>query len=238
MESSFHPTLSRTTNLCYFPFLLRNPKLLTSSSCYSARGSFHTPAKSTPRLRFIARRKESVSVIQQQRPLMEYMRLPASQYSVLDGKRIERVDDNTFRCYLYGIKFFGFEVSPVLLVRVEEKPDGCSINLLSCKLQGSPIIVAQNDKFEASMVNRISCDNKLVDSAVQQLTSDAFIEVVVEIPFAFRAFPVQAMESTGSQVLDGVLGVTLPRFMAQLVKDYQAWASGDNSRQPLGNGQI
>lgn len=62
------------------------------------------------------------------------MSLPASQYSVLDAERIERVDDNTFRCYVYRFKFFTFEVCPVLLVRVDEQPDGCYINLLSCKV--------------------------------------------------------------------------------------------------------
>ena len=65
---------------------------------------------------------------------VEYMRLPASQYSVLDAERIERVDENTFRCYIYRIKFFAFEVCPVLLVRVEEQPNGCCISLLSCKV--------------------------------------------------------------------------------------------------------
>lgn len=65
---------------------------------------------------------------------VEYMSLPASQYSVLDAERIERVDDNTFRCYVYRLKFFAFEVCPVLLVRVEEQPNGCSINLVSCKV--------------------------------------------------------------------------------------------------------
>lgn len=65
---------------------------------------------------------------------VEYMRLPASQYSVLDAERIERVNDNTFRCYVYRIKFFSFEVCPVLLVKVEAQPDGCCIKLLSCKV--------------------------------------------------------------------------------------------------------
>lgn len=64
----------------------------------------------------------------------EYMSLPASQYSVLDAERIERVDENTFRCYVYRFKFFAFEVCPVLLVKVEEQPNGCSIKLLSCKV--------------------------------------------------------------------------------------------------------
>lgn len=65
---------------------------------------------------------------------VEYMSLPASQYSVLDAERIERVDDNTFRCYVYTFKFFNFEVCPVLLVRVEEQTNGCCIKLLSCKV--------------------------------------------------------------------------------------------------------
>ncbi|RAL42699.1 hypothetical protein DM860_009206 [Cuscuta australis] len=243
MKSSF--TLSSSSSspkLLDSSFPFRNPKLpvfsLPSFSSHSRRACLHVSAISAPKLRFAARRKESVVVQQLQRPLMEYMRLPASQYSVLDAERIERVDDNTFRCYVYGFKFFAFEVCPVLLVRVEEQPDGCSINLLSCKLEGSPIVVAQNDKVEASLVNRISCDNKPGDATLGQLTSDAVIEVNIEIPFAFRALPVKAIESTGAKILDRVLGITLPRFMAQLVKDYQAWASGDTSRRPLGNGQI
>uniref|UniRef100_A0A1D1YTN9 Putative pentatricopeptide repeat-containing protein At1g26500 n=1 Tax=Anthurium amnicola TaxID=1678845 RepID=A0A1D1YTN9_9ARAE len=102
---------------------------------------------STPKARFEAKRTESTSVRQLQRPLLEYMRLPASQYSVLDAERIERVDDSTFRCYVYRFKFFSFEVCPVLVVRVDEEPYGCCIRLLSCKLEGSPIVVAQNEKF-------------------------------------------------------------------------------------------
>lgn len=70
----------------------------------------------------------------------EYMSLPASQYSVLDAERIERVDDSTFRCYVYRIKFFAFEVCPVLLVRVEEQPNGCCIRLLSCKVRVCTLI--------------------------------------------------------------------------------------------------
>ncbi|CAI9766209.1 unnamed protein product [Fraxinus pennsylvanica] len=218
----------------------RNPRIiirnshLNSSSDDSNRPALGISSDSAPRARFVARRTESVSVRQRQRPLTEYMSLPASQYSVLDAERIERVDDNTFRCYIYRFKFFAFEVCPVLLVRVDEQPNGCCIKLLSCKLEGSPIVVAQNDKFDASMENKISCDSKRSDSQVQRLTSDAVIEVNIEIPFAFRAIPPQVIESTGSQVLEQILKAMLPRFMTQLTKDYQAWASGDASRQPLG----
>ncbi|KAL5569480.1 hypothetical protein UlMin_026055 [Ulmus minor] len=212
--------------------------LSSSSSGESSRPSLRVSANPAQRARFVARRKESIPVQQLERPLREYMSLPASQYSVLDAERIERVDDSTFRCYVYKIKFFAFEVCPVLLVRVEEQPNGCCIKLLSCKLEGSPIVVAQNDKFDAFMENKISCDSNRSDLSVEQLTSDTVIEVSIEIPFAFLPIPVNAIESTGTQVLEQILKIMLPRFMQQLVKDYKAWASGDVSRQPLGTGEI
>ncbi|KAH0861588.1 hypothetical protein HID58_089849 [Brassica napus] len=207
----------------------RNPSLSFTITCSS---SFDEPPKpsltssstpnrvsssSDPKARFVARQKQSVSVRQLQRPLIEYMSLPASQYSVLDAERIVRVDDNTFRCYVYTFKFFNFEVCPVLLVRVEEQPNGCCIKLLSCKLEGSPVVVAQNDKFDASMVNRVSCDGTQEGSSEQQITSDAVIEVNIEIPFAFRVFPVGAIEATGTQVLDQILRLMLPRFLSQMI---------------------
>lgn len=77
------------------------------------------------------------------------MSLPASQYSVLDAERIERIDDNTFRCYVYKLKFFNFEVCPVLLVRVEEQPNGCCIKLLSCKVNSK---FHHNDFFLVSHI--------------------------------------------------------------------------------------
>ncbi|KAJ6349954.1 hypothetical protein OIU78_006197 [Salix suchowensis] len=194
-----------TTSLSSIAFRSNNPR--NSPTCKHFFPNLSSPvteslrvsADSTPKAKFL-----------------EYMSLPASQYSVLDAERIERVDDNTFR--------------------VEEQPDGCCIKLLSCKLEGSPIVVSQNEKFDAYMVNQIFCDSNQSNSAVQQLTSDAVIEVSISIPFAFRAIPAKAIESTGGQILEQILGQILPRFMAQLVKDYQAWATGDASRQPLGTG--
>ena len=88
------------------------------------------------------------------------------------------------------------------------------------------------------MVNKVFCNSSMSDSTSQQLTSDTTIEVTIDIPFPFRALPVEAIESSGKQVLEQLLRVMLPRFLKQLVKDYQAWASGDSSRKPLGTGEI
>ncbi|KAL9232523.1 hypothetical protein vseg_007628 [Gypsophila vaccaria] len=231
------------------PSLSPNPiggskyRKVSSSSSSNRCGGVKIRSEQAPKARFVARRQETVEVKQQQqRPLLEYMKLPASQYSVLDAERIERVDDNTFRCFVYRFSFFSFEVCPVLLLRVSPHPLGTSIHLLSCHLEGSPFVVAQNHKFQASMVNHISChsgsDSDSDSGPIQHLSSDALIQVTIDIPFPFRAFPVHAIESSGTRVLEQLLALMLPRFMQQLVKDYEAWASGDTSRQPLGTGQI
>ncbi|BBN19662.1 hypothetical protein MPTK1_8g12550 [Marchantia polymorpha subsp. ruderalis] len=190
------------------------------------------------RAKLAASRVEKVVIKESEKPLAEYMRLPASQYSVLDAERIERVDENSFRCYAPRLKFFNFEVGPVLLVRVEEQPDGCCIRLLSCTLEGSPIVVAQNQKFTASMVNRVSYRDSKESSTDKELISDTTIQVTLEIPDAVSIIPKSAIEGTGSNVLAQVLKVMIPRFLAQLGKDYNAWATGDASRKPLGTGEL
>ncbi|MCO5556914.1 hypothetical protein L7F22_010469 [Adiantum nelumboides] len=237
----------------------------TPVSAQTSRSSLTSPSEETSTIEhkacFKARASQSLLIEEAQRPLAEYMSLPASQYSVLDAERIERIDENTFRCYVYRLKFFNFEVCPVLLVRVEEQPDGCCIRLLSCTLEGSPLVVAQNKKFSgtslfsglscflnkyslsldifsASMVNKVSWSYSSQSATSRRLNSDAMIEVVIEVPFAFRFLPVEMIEGTGTQALSQVLKAMLPRFLSQLQKDYLAWASGDSSRQPLGTGEL
>jgi len=193
---------------------------------------------SGPRAKFMAQRTETYELEEVARPLAEYMALPASQYSVLDAERIERVDDTMFKCYAHRFKFFNFEVGPVLLVRVEEQSDGCCIRLLSCTLEGSPIVVAQNQKFSASMVNKVSWRVSEKSPSARQLVSDTTLEVAVDIPFPFRVIPVSAIEGSGNKVMAQLLKVMLPRFLSQLGKDYYAWASGDTSRKPVGTGEL
>ncbi|XP_024375571.1 uncharacterized protein [Physcomitrium patens] len=193
---------------------------------------------SGPRAKFLAQRVETYELEEVQKPLAEYMALPASQYSVLDAERIERVDDTMFKCYAHRFKFFNFEVGPVLLVKVDTQPDGCCIRLISCTLEGSPIVVAQNEKFSASMVNRVSWSVSEKSPTARKLISDTTLEVTVEIIKPFRAIPVSVIEGSGNKVMSQLLKVMLPRFLSQLGKDYYAWASGDTSRKPVGTGEL
>lgn len=100
------------------------------------------------------------------------------------------------------------------------------------------------------MVNKVSCNEDMLDSAFQPLTSETLIEaililtsmarilfkflfcylsfffyyddvqVTIEIPFAFRAIPVEVIESTGRQVLEQLLRIMLPRFLKQVISSF------------------
>eukprot|EP00271_Cylindrocystis_brebissonii_P015471 TRINITY_DN38374_c0_g1_i1.p1 TRINITY_DN38374_c0_g1~~TRINITY_DN38374_c0_g1_i1.p1 ORF type:complete len:312 (+),score=43.06 TRINITY_DN38374_c0_g1_i1:238-1173(+) len=213
-------------------------QLSCASALTDAASSKAEDKPGEPRARLVAQRTEEFEVQEQGRPLSEYMSLPVSQYSVLDAERIERVDDITFKCYVQSLKFLNFEVTPVLLVRVDPQPNGCCIRLLSCTLDGSPIVKEQNEKFAASMVNNVEWRRSPRSSATCLLASDTTIEVTLSIPGALSFLSVGIVEAAGSQVLSQLLRLMVPRFLKQLGKDYQAWASGDESRQPLGTGKL
>jgi hypothetical protein len=82
------------------------------------------------------------------------MALPASQYSVLDGTKVERLSTDTFRVYVPEFKFFSFEVQPVLTLQVQSLERGCLISMLACKLKGSKLVEKQNSQMAARMTNK------------------------------------------------------------------------------------
>jgi len=225
------------------------------------------------------------------------MSLPASQYSVLDARKIERLGDDRFRCHVGRLAFLGFSVEPVLTVSVETGPRGCTIALLGCELRGSPAVERAGGQFEAAMANRVTwralgggggqggqaeAGAAGADSAAAAragaaaanggggatpsaapapaaaaagapsppsppaaprsppsaaILSDVVVEVAVAVP-AWLAVPVSAVEAAGSHVMAGTLALMVPRFLAQLARDYGAWAAGDASRQALGDGAL
>ncbi|WIA19883.1 hypothetical protein OEZ86_013566 [Tetradesmus obliquus] len=165
------------------------------------------------------------------------MALPASQYSVLDARKIERIDDSTFRCFVGKLAFLGFSVEPVITVSVVVEERGCTIKLLSAKLQGSKLVEDVNSKFTAQMTNVVRW-SATEDAAVKQISSSTSIEVVVQVPGWAGLIPVPSMEATGSKVMQTTLNLMVPRFLQQLGQDYALWASGDESRKPLDNGGL
>lgn len=77
-----------------------------------------------------------------------------------------------------------------------------------------------------------------VHCAASTSTNIAFVQVTLEVPGWMNFIPRGAVENLGSKAMQGVLNTMVPRFLAQLHKDYARWAAGDESRSPVSTGQI
>lgn len=58
------------------------------------------------------------------------MTLPINQYSVLDAERIERIDENIFKCTVASVKMFNFIAIPIVYVKVSPTETGCQVDLI------------------------------------------------------------------------------------------------------------
>lgn len=183
------------------------------------------------RIAYFSAEKAGKRTIQEgQRPLADYMALPVGQYSILDANQVERLGDSTFKCYVDAVNFFGFVVKPIVTVDVKANKSGCYIKMLDCELDGSDIIRAGNDRFDAKMWNRVTWEQK---GDEKRITSDTGIDIAVLVPRMFSLVPIPIVERVGSSILRQVLNLSVPRFLQQLDKDYRVWSAGDDTRQPV-----
>ena len=154
-----------------------------------------------------------------------YMTLPASQYSVLDAKRIERLDENTFKCYVKGFQFFKCCVEPVLTLSVIVGERGPTVRLLETELEGSKAAIEANKKFTATMSNVVQWLED--EDGKKQISSATSLQVTLQVPGWFLV-PVSLIEKSGSAVMQKVLDTAVPRFLKQLDFDYELWSNGES----------
>ena len=126
---------------------------------------------------------------------------------------------------------------PCLFASIASLPHTSTLTLFDLQLQGSKAIVAANDRFDATMTNIVTWEGDEAQE-LKQLSSNTSIQVALEIPRWARVMPTSAIESTGSRVMQTVLNNTVPKFLKQLQKDYELWAAGDESRKPVGTGEL
>lgn len=172
---------------------------------------------------------EAVANARADRSVLEYVRLPAEEYNVLDSNAVTRIAPDTFRVAAGAQKILWLEVEPVGLLKIVRTDDGCEQILLGAEMgdakaarTGKPpngIVVAMNASLkDLRMKNRISAVD--VDGSVG-------IKCQIDISGEFTEGPFAA---AGSDRLNGILrwclGAVMPWFLDQLSDDYDDWSAG------------
>lgn len=193
---------------------------------------------------FSAKKSGTVHVLEVSDPsrgLREYMSLPATSYSTLDGETVKRIDDCTFECTLGTLSFLGFKITPTVTAKVDVRPNGAGpmISVEEATISGSKIVEDANEQFQLSSVNDVSWFDSATEEFPNQKTiqSDTTVSVYLIVPRWFP-FTVKSTERTGRFVVNQVVGQVVPRFLKQLKADYEVWSLGDDSRKAVCEGGL
>ncbi|XP_024930554.1 uncharacterized protein LOC107420795 isoform X2 [Ziziphus jujuba] len=101
-------------------------------------------------------------------------------------------------CTLQKVQFLNFEAAPVLDLRVTQTIENCTVEMLSCKFEGSEILEQQNNHFSAFMVNHMTWDR---DDLESYLEVDVKLNLTLEIyTRPFTMMPASAVERPGNLI--------------------------------------
>ncbi|XP_010525838.1 PREDICTED: uncharacterized protein LOC104803576 [Tarenaya hassleriana] len=154
----------------------------------------------------------------------EFLNHPSGMEAVLNVNALQSyhsLGDNTYRCRLPKIQLLSFEAAPVVDLRVTPMNQTCTVELLSCKLEGSEILNSQSDSFSAVMINHMTWG---IGDPDPFLEVDVKLDLTLEIStMPFTMLPVSAVELPGNLVMQTLIDSLVPLLLQQLMKDYEEW---------------
>ncbi|OIT32920.1 PREDICTED: uncharacterized protein LOC109206678 [Nicotiana attenuata] len=141
----------------------------------------------------------------------------------------ESIDSNMYRCTLPQVQLLNFGVAPVLILQVNPTSEDCTVEMLSCKFEGSDLVEQQNDHFSASMVNRITWETV---GSQPFLNIDVKLNISLEIyTMPFTMLPTSAVESPGNLMMQALVDRLVPLLLQQLLQDYDNWVQQHQKSQ-------
>ena len=185
-------------------------------------------------------------------------RLQPLLLSVLEAGTLTRYEGQPgrFRFQVPRLQFFNVWVEPVVdvYVRVPEADDETPEVLLrseGCYMYGSPAFdkLRLNDKFHMEFETRVRARtsgrptfaddedgetwsaNGEIEGGRGELLARSEINVACEVVAPFHLVPRRALEKTCSAVLNGLIKLLLPTFVAQLRDDFGIWATHPEARK-------
>ncbi|KAK8953777.1 hypothetical protein KSP39_PZI002513 [Platanthera zijinensis] len=112
--------------------------------------------------------------------ISEFLHHPSGVEALLNTRSLdgfESLGSNTYRCFLQKIQFLMLEVVPVLELRVIPTSEDCTVEMLSCRFEGSESMKRQNDLFSAFMKNHITWEMN---------GSETFLDVHVDLSLSLE----------------------------------------------------
>nr|XP_029122162.1 uncharacterized protein LOC105050903 isoform X7 [Elaeis guineensis] len=125
-----------------------------------------------------ARRKERIKLPDFEGPITfsDFLNHPSGVEALLNTRALhsfQPLDSHTYRCTLQKIQFLKFEVAPVLDLRVTPTREGCTVEMLDCRVYTKPFSLLPLSAVEkpGNLLMQGLLD-RLVPLLVEQLLND------------------------------------------------------------------
>uniref|UniRef100_A0A5B6YLD1 DUF1997 family protein n=1 Tax=Davidia involucrata TaxID=16924 RepID=A0A5B6YLD1_DAVIN len=156
--------------------------------------------------------------------ISEFLSHPSGVEAILNTRALrsfQSINSNTYRCTLPRIQLMNFEAAPVLDLRVTPTTEDCTVEMLSCKFEGSEVVERQNNHFSAFMRNNITWDT---NDSEPFLDIDVKLNLTLEIyTRPFTLLPISAVEGPGNVMMQALVDRLVPLLLQQLLQDYDRW---------------
>lgn len=183
------------------------------------------------RLTWKAAARSSVRVKESLRSCEEYMRLPATEYSVLAAEQVVRLSDTEFKFNFPALNFFGNIIQPILYVDVDVQPalNRSEIVVRRAETVGSEAALQVNGSFSINATNVVfaGTDSK----GRKTLNSETSLNIDVTVPPS--NLPMRVIQSSGNFIMQTSLNVIVPTFTRVLCADFARWSAGNDSRSAV-----
>lgn len=170
-------------------------------------------------LRLASQQTAKMRITRRAVPLSHYLKQPRRLVNALmNPDQVEELSPDTFRFHLRGFKFLMLNIRPIVDLQIDTSEDHVlKVRSVDCKIRGNQFVDRQ---FSLDLQGQLRLHER---PDYTELKGDVDLAIAVGLPPILSMTPNSLLETTGNQILRGVLNTIKQRLMHQLASDYERW---------------
>lgn len=171
-------------------------------------------------LRLASQQTAQMQIPRRSVPLSHYLKQPRRLvHALMNPDQVEELSPDTFRFHLRGFEFLMLNIRPVVDLQIDVSQDHqLTVQSVGCKIRGNEFV---NKQFSLNLQGQLNLAER---EETTELNGKVDLAIAVGLPPVLEMTPRALMETTGNQILRGVLNTMKQRLMRQLAADYERWS--------------
>ncbi|MBE7382928.1 MAG: DUF1997 domain-containing protein [Leptolyngbya sp. SIO1E4] len=172
-------------------------------------------------LRLSARQSVTMQVSQKSVPLHHYLKQPQRLvHALMNPSQVEDLGSGHFRLRLRVIRFLMLNICPVVDLHIDvSQARFLKVRSVACQIQGNEFV---DQRFDLSLSGFLKLEEQ---AKTTRVSGQVNLAIAVDLPPIMQLTPYAILETTGNQILKGILATMKQRLIRQLAADYDRWSA-------------